>query len=216
MFSGTDTLTVTDATGCKGYAAYYIPPALPEWPCLINPPDSVPGCGTSGNIITTSAVADEYYWFVQSDDPSWKINGSNRGTLASFTAGSAGSSARFILMISRNGCNQTCFYTISACKDHNLQAIDTSAIDMPIFIYPNPSTGSALTFRWQGTDNDYTELSLYDAYGNAVQKLYSGPVQNGQSYEVNVNAAALNNNVYIYRFISTKKKPVYGKMLRKP
>lgn len=224
--SGTDTVTVTDAKGCMTRASYYIPAGIPRWDCLIIPPDSIPGCGTSGNYIHTNVQADSYAWFVQSEDPSWRIEGSNNMAYALFTAGHRNTTARFILLITKSGCaNQTCFYTVEACKDHTITSAENLPGDtlwaphppdnMLMSVVPDPVQDSNLQFQWQSDEDDYIAVTLYDKFGKKVSQVYEGPVSKGQAYKVNVPAFATTNDLYMYRITSTKKRPVSGKVYRR-
>jgi len=86
--------------------------------------------------------------------------------------------------------------------------------DGKICAYPNPFHGK-LKFTWECDADDYVELDIIDKCGKEVNKVYKGKVTKGESYSFECDGENLNEDIYIYRFTSTKKKPQYGKLIRR-
>jgi SprB repeat/Secretion system C-terminal sorting domain len=114
--TGLYTVDITDANGCKTHKDVTID-STATWTCLIVPPPSSPVCLSLNNKIVTSVTgASSYQWQMTSTDNSWIIQGGTTGDTLTYTAGKKSSSATFTLTILKNGCEQSCSYTISACS----------------------------------------------------------------------------------------------------
>jgi len=86
--------------------------------------------------------------------------------------------------------------------------------DNPVCGYPNPFHDK-IKFRWTCQDDDHVEIHLIDKCGNRVYQVFKGDVHKGNDYNAEVPADALHDDFYIYSFTSTKKRPVYGKLVRR-
>jgi hypothetical protein len=114
--SGTYSVTIKDVNGCSITKEVVITPGTSSWACLINQPDSVATCGSTGNVLTTSVIGATYQWSVQSSDGGWSITqGAATGSII-YTAGGENSSATFTLTVTKDGCSQTCSYTAATCE----------------------------------------------------------------------------------------------------
>lgn len=113
--TGTYTVVITDATGCSITKEVVVTATASGVACAITPLDSIPVCGTTGITMTTSVVADSYQWSVQSTDGSWTITSSTTAAAIAFTAGNENSAATFTLVVTKDGCSQTCTYAITTC-----------------------------------------------------------------------------------------------------
>ncbi|MEX1239211.1 MAG: SprB repeat-containing protein, partial [Cyclobacteriaceae bacterium] len=117
--SGTYTVVITDARGCSISKEVIVEGLGTPWSCVINELTSMPLCGSANNTLSTSVtVADSYSWSVESTDGNWSIASSASSSIA-FTAGGEYSSATFSLTIVKEGCTETCTYTVSACSAQN-------------------------------------------------------------------------------------------------
>ncbi|HEY3404541.1 MAG TPA: SprB repeat-containing protein [Ohtaekwangia sp.] len=113
--SGTYTVIIKDSNGCTIAKSVTVSGQSAGWSCLITPPDSIPACTSTGNLLNTGVVGTTYQWSVQSSDNLWTItNGASTSSIA-YTAGSENSSATFTLTITKDGCSQTCSYTVATC-----------------------------------------------------------------------------------------------------
>jgi hypothetical protein len=113
--SGTYSVTVKDVNGCSVTKDFVITSGTASWACLINQPDSIPACSSTGNVLTTSVTGATYQWSVQSSDNSWSITqGSTTGSIV-YTAGGENSSATFTLTLTKDGCSQICSYAVATC-----------------------------------------------------------------------------------------------------
>lgn len=113
--SGTHIVTITDAHGCSITKEIVIEEAAGSWSCLIEGPESTTICGSANNTLAASVGdAESYAWTVESSDGNWSITDADTPTVV-FTAGGENSSATFTLTILKNGCTQSCTYTVSAC-----------------------------------------------------------------------------------------------------
>jgi hypothetical protein len=241
--SGTYTVTVTDANGCNKVVDVVVAPVVVDWACLINPPAKSPVCGSSGNALNTSVTnADAYSWTVESDDGHWAITSGQNSPAVVFVAGGAGSSATFFLTITRNGCTQSCSYTMTGCSptmtcgvssiaalapasaataastiqsktQETGQSLETTKAGFRLAAYPNPIVDK-LSIDWTADANEYVRLDLEDVYGKTVAELFSGPVHEGENYQVELNANALTDRLYIYRY-SSGTRTVHGKLLKR-
>ena len=109
--SGTYSVTIKDANGCTALHEVVINATSPTWSCLINPIATQTVCKSVGNILSTSiSGATAYLWTVTSSDNSWNITAGSTAASVVYTAGNAGSSATFTLVITNAGCTQTCTY----------------------------------------------------------------------------------------------------------
>lgn len=115
--SGSYTVTITDAHGCSIVKEIVVHQQPSSWSCLINELPLTPVCSSDGNVISTSVTsAESYSWTVHSSDGSWSIVSGANSPSAAFIAGAANSSATFTLTIDKDGCTQTCSYTVSTCE----------------------------------------------------------------------------------------------------
>ncbi|MFZ6010232.1 MAG: T9SS type A sorting domain-containing protein [Bacteroidota bacterium] len=116
--SGTYHVTITDANGCTTEKEVMVAGSDAGWSCLIAPLDSVPVCGSANNMLHTSvAGADSYAWSVQSQDAGWIITSGASSDSILFSTGGLNSSATFTLTITKDGCTQTCTYSITTCRE---------------------------------------------------------------------------------------------------
>jgi hypothetical protein len=114
--SGTYSVTIKDANGCSVTKDFVVSSGTTPWACLINQPDSIPACSSSGNILSSAVAADTYQWTVQSSDGKWLISqGSTTGSIV-YTSGGDNSSATFTLTLTKDGCSQSCSYTATTCE----------------------------------------------------------------------------------------------------
>lgn len=86
--------------------------------------------------------------------------------------------------------------------------------DPKVCAYPNPFHGN-IRFDWKCDEDDYVELDIIDKCGREVHKVYRGNVWKGESYSFECSGSDMNDDLYIYRFTSSKKRPVYGKLIKK-
>lgn len=113
--SGTYTVTVTDARGCTASKEIAVEAQTPTWSCLINPPATMPECGSVDNELSSAVSdADSYTWTIESSDGTWSLT-SSTGQSILFNAGAANSSATVTLTIQKDGCTKTCSYTLTTC-----------------------------------------------------------------------------------------------------
>lgn len=118
LAAGTYVLTVTDASGCSATQEVIIEPIENSWDCLIADVEASPECGLAGYTLSATLFdADSYTWTVMSSDGQWVLTAGTDGPSVTYTTGSAGSSATFTLTIIKDGCTQTCSYTITTCED---------------------------------------------------------------------------------------------------
>jgi hypothetical protein len=112
--SGSYSVDIRDAGGCVVTKSFVIDPATANWACLINPVTTPVVCKSAGNILSTAVSgATNYQWTVSSADNSWTITSGAADSAAFYTAGNPATTATFTLTITKNGCTQTCSYTIS-------------------------------------------------------------------------------------------------------
>ncbi|MDH5249666.1 MAG: SprB repeat-containing protein [Cyclobacteriaceae bacterium] len=120
LYAGNYSVSIKDASGCVVNKEFIIDPATINWSCLINPPVTPVVCGSVGNVLSTAVIdATTYAWTVASTDNSWSITSGNNDLSVFYTAGAAGSSAIFTLLVTKNGCTQTCSYTVSGCVERD-------------------------------------------------------------------------------------------------
>jgi len=113
--SGTYTVVITDANGCKTTKQVVVTGTAAGWSCLINPADSIPMCSSTNNTLNTSVEGATYQWTVSSSDNQWIISAGANTSAITYTAGGENSSATFTLTITKDGCTQTCTYAIATC-----------------------------------------------------------------------------------------------------
>jgi hypothetical protein len=107
---------IKDANGCEIVKEVIVESSQSSWSCLINQPDSAATCGSLNNILQTSvAGATTYAWSVQSSDGGWKITAGTSTPQIQYTAGAENSSATFTLVITKDGCVQSCAYAMVTC-----------------------------------------------------------------------------------------------------
>ncbi|MGC1240846.1 MAG: T9SS type A sorting domain-containing protein [Chryseosolibacter sp.] len=113
--SGSYTVEITDSRGCNILKEIVVERQGAVWACLIDQLAENPSCGSVDNTISTSVTdADSYSWSIESTDGQWSLIGGNSASIA-FTAGGENSAAIFTLTIQKDGCTQTCTYTVAAC-----------------------------------------------------------------------------------------------------
>lgn len=112
--AGTYSVAIKDASGCMINKEFIIDPVSLNWSCLITPPTAPVVCGSVGNFLFTGVVdATTYQWAVTSTDNNWSITSGSSDSSVVYSAGNAGSSATFTLTVTKNGCTQTCSYTVT-------------------------------------------------------------------------------------------------------
>jgi hypothetical protein len=112
--AGTYTVEITDAGGCATQKEFVIDPVPANGACLINAPTAPIVCRSAGNVITTAVNgATSYSWTVASSDNGWSITTGSTDSAAVYTAGAPGSTATFTLVVTKNGCTQTCSYEVN-------------------------------------------------------------------------------------------------------
>lgn len=120
--AGTYFVDVKDGAGCAVRKEFVIDAAGLSWSCLINPVSSVV-CGSVGNALSTDVTgAASYQWTITSTDNSWLITSGSTEAVVVYTAGHPGSTATFTLTVEKNGCTQTCSYTVTGgceVRDNN-------------------------------------------------------------------------------------------------
>ncbi|MBT1695966.1 hypothetical protein KK083_03700 [Fulvivirgaceae bacterium PWU4] len=119
LLPGVYQVEITDANGCILTREVVIEGSSSSLTCLIEPVETMPLCGSQNNTLQTPvADAGSYSWRVESTDAAWSIIGSTSSASITYAAGSKPGSAVFWLTISKDGCTQTCSYTVSACVDN--------------------------------------------------------------------------------------------------
>jgi hypothetical protein len=115
--NGSYTVAITDSHGCSVVKEIVVEGQPAAWSCHISALPVMPLCSSQGNVISTSIQgAHSYLWSIQSTDGSWSIlSGADLPSLT-FIAGGQGTSATFTLTVSKDGCTQTCSYTVSTCQ----------------------------------------------------------------------------------------------------
>ena len=105
---------IKDALGCIVTKQFTITPSAFTGACLINPVTAPVVCRSVGNFLSTGVVgASTYAWTVASTDNSWSITSGSSDSSVVYTAGNPGSTATFTLSVTKNGCTQTCTYTVT-------------------------------------------------------------------------------------------------------
>lgn len=114
LSAGTYSVDITDAFSCVMKKEFIINPVSLNWSCLINPITTPVVCGSVGNFLSTGVSdATTYQWTVTSTDNNWSITSGSGDSSVVYTAGNAGSSATFSISVTKNGCTQTCSYTVT-------------------------------------------------------------------------------------------------------
>ncbi len=114
LSAGTYSVDIKDGSSCVVKKEFIIDPVSINWSCLIDPLTTPVVCGSVGNLLSTAiADATTYEWSVTSTDNNWVITSGNSDASVVYTAGNVGSSATFTLSVTKNGCTQTCSYTVA-------------------------------------------------------------------------------------------------------
>lgn len=234
---GTYSVAITDNGGCTVNREYVIDPVTAGWTCLINQPSAGIVCGSAGNRLSTSVDdATTYLWTVSSTDSNWRITSGSDASTAIYTAGGSGSTATFTLVITRNGCSQSCTYTASSCtvRDNTGGGDPSSSDPCPITpptepepptvppvepeaaicklnIFPNPFRDK-VTFEWDAHADDNATLEIMDHCGNRIALLFQGNIHKGQHYQFEWLAPGC-SPFYYYR-LTWSKNVESGKLLR--
>ena len=121
LSAGTYSVLISDAGGCSTERSFTIDAVPGNGACLINAPTTPLVCNSAGNMITTAVSgATTYAWTVSSSDNSWVITSGSSDSSAVYTAGAPGSTATFTLVVTKNGCTQTCSYEVtSSCIERD-------------------------------------------------------------------------------------------------
>jgi hypothetical protein len=113
--AGEYTVTVTDANSCTLSKQIKVD-STATFACSITSVSQPPACLSSNNMIFTNVTGATYQWKLSSSDSSWAIQlGAANDTLI-YKAGNPNSSATFSLTITKDGCSQTCSYSIASCS----------------------------------------------------------------------------------------------------
>ncbi len=242
LTSGTYHVTIADANGCAKSIDVVVQPVVINWSCTIAPPANNPVCGSSNNPLSTLVAGPAIYnWSVESDDDQWLISSGQTSPSIKYVAGGNGSSATFTLSITKDGCTQTCSYTVTGCSPVMSCGMDSVSNAPPVITqdpggmepkpepvkpsapgrlnsefrlaaHPNPVIDK-LSFDWTAEASEHVQLDLIDLYGKPVAELYSGEVREGEVYRVYWNASHLNDRLYFYRYLSGTRT-VYGKLFK--
>jgi hypothetical protein len=113
LTAGTYTVDVKDDSGCTVKQQFVVDAAAFNMDCLITPAATSVVCGSVGNSLSTAVSGAIYQWSVTSTDSNWMITSGSSDSVMVYTAGNGGSSATFTLTVEKNGCTQTCSYTVS-------------------------------------------------------------------------------------------------------
>lgn len=242
--SGTYAVEIRDAFGCMVQKEFIIDPISINWSCLINTPTAPIVCKSAGNILSTGVVgATTYQWTVSSTDNSWSITSGSTDSSAVYTAGNPGSSATFTLEVTKNGCTQTCSYTVATggCVERDNTGGGDPTSSNPcttppvvvepepeepteeepthgcksriVHVYPNPFR-EKVKLEWTAGKNDQVRLEIFDTHGNRLSVVYEGQVKAGTRYSFDWSAACHKGDTFYYRYTSSKSKDS-GKLLRK-
>ncbi len=112
--ASTYSVDIKDGLGCIVKKEFTINPDSFNGACLINPVTTPVVCRSVGNFLSTGVTgATTYAWTVASTDNSWTITSGSIDSSAVYTAGNPGSTATFTLSVTKNGCTQTCTYTVT-------------------------------------------------------------------------------------------------------
>jgi len=113
LTAGIYTVDVKDDSGCSVKQQFVVDAASFNMSCLITPAATSVVCGSVGNTLSTAVSGATYQWTVTSTDTDWMITSGSSDSLMVYTAGNSGSSATFTLTVEKNGCTQTCSYTVT-------------------------------------------------------------------------------------------------------
>jgi hypothetical protein len=149
LAAGTYTVNINDAGGCTVTKQFVLDAAALNWSCLINPVIAPVVCKSVGNKLSTGVSgATSFQWTVSSTDNSWSITSGAADSAAVYTAGNPGTTATFTLSIVKNGCTQTCSYTVSSgcvVRDNtgggdpsSSEPCTTSPTVPPVVVTPEP------------------------------------------------------------------------------
>ena len=121
LSAGTYFVDIQDDGGCIAHKEFIVDPVTVNWSCLIEPPSMPIVCGSAGNLLGTGVPdGSTYQWTVTSTDNSWSITSGSNSSSVVYTAGTPGSSATFTLLMTKNGCTQTCsFTTTNGCVERD-------------------------------------------------------------------------------------------------
>ncbi len=139
--AGTYQLSVRDVNGCVTNQEIVINPDAFQWTCLISEPAAMPVCHSVGNQLQSSILdASLYNWSLISSDNSWSIDSGNSSSSVIYSAGNPGTTATFTLTITKNGCVQTCNYSLSgSCLVRDNNGGGDPSNDDPCAESPNPT-----------------------------------------------------------------------------
>lgn len=114
LAAGTYSVEVKDDGGCVVNRQFVVDATSLNWSCLINPVAAPVVCGSVGNYLSTAVTgATSYQWSISSTDPGWTITSASTDSTIVYSAGGPGSTATFTVVIVKNGCTQTCSYTVT-------------------------------------------------------------------------------------------------------
>ena len=242
--AGTYSVDVKDGSGCTVRKEFIIDPISLNWSCLITPVVTPIVCGSVGNFLSTHiAAATTYQWTVTSTDNNWMITSASSDSSIVYTAGNAGSSATFTLVITKDGCTQTCSYTVTGgcavrdntgggdpssnepCTPTTPPVVEEPKPEPPVeepghgckvsivTVYPNPFHDK-VKLEWTATINEKVRLEIFDVHGNRIKVLFEGTVTAGQHYSFEWVATNCGDLIYYYRYTSSKSV-FNGKLVRK-
>ncbi|WP_276372061.1 T9SS type A sorting domain-containing protein [Chryseolinea sp. H1M3-3] len=241
--TGTYSVDIKDGSGCVVTKQFVVEPASVSWSCLITPITTPVVCKSAGNVLSTGVVgASAFEWTVASTDGSWAITSGSGDSTAVFTAGNAGSTATFTLTITKNGCTQTCSYTVSGgciVRDNtgggDPSSSEPCVVTQPppvdplpeepqeepehsckpkIHVYPNPFKDK-VKFEYKASANDKVRLEIYDARGKRIAVVYEGHVSAGKTYSFDWSAIGCGKDKFYYYRLTTSKSVDHGKLVRK-
>jgi hypothetical protein len=243
--TGSYSVDIKDGNGCVITKQFVIDPIAVSWNCLITPITAPVVCQSAGNIITTGVSGGtKYEWTVSSADNSWIITSGSADSAALYTAGTTGTTATFTLAITKNGCVQTCSYTVtSGCTVRdNTGGGDPSSSEPcttpppttpptqpepepepeqpshsckpQVHVYPNPFHDKVY-FQYVATKNENIRLEIYDGRGKKVAVVYEGPVKAGNNYKFDWSAYGCGKDRYFYYRLTTSKGVEHGKLVKR-
>lgn len=244
LSTGSYSVSIKDGSGCVVTRSFTIDPVAVSWSCLISPVTAPVVCQSAGNFLSTEvAGATSYAWTVSSTDNSWAITSGSSDSTAIFTAGNPGSTATFSLTVTKNGCTQTCEYTLAAgCivrdntggGDPSSGEPCTPTTPIPeepepepepeqpeyscktsVHVYPNPFKDK-VRFEYNASKNDHVRLEIFDGRGKRINVVYDGPVKAGKKYNFDWNAGNdCGRDRYFYYRLTTSKDVEHGKLVKR-